>query len=75
MNKALSIALHRISGLFVTGLFQNIQEQMKALVFVFVLVDEQAINVWPPTGYTVNMGLHEIFLAPLSTSLFKFQAG
>ena len=33
-------------GLFVTGLFQNIQEQTKALVFVFVfvLVDEQAIT-------------------------------
>ena len=27
----------------VTGLFQNIQERTKALVFVFVLVDEQAI--------------------------------
>ena len=47
MNKALSIALHRISGLFVTGLFQNIQEQTKALVFFFVLVEEQAINKKP----------------------------
>ena len=46
MNQALRIALHRIIGSFVTGLFQNIQERMKALVFVFifVLVDEQAIT-------------------------------
>ena len=47
-NQALSITLHIIIGLFVTGLFQNIQEQTKALVFVFVfvfvLVDEQAIG-------------------------------
>ena len=45
---AISIMLHRIIGSIVTGLFQNIQEQMKALVFVFVfifvLVDEQAIR-------------------------------
>ena len=38
----------RIMSLFVTGLFQNIQERTKALVlffvFVFVLVDEQAIR-------------------------------
>ena len=38
-------------GSFVTGLFQNIQEQTKALVFafifVFVLVDEQAISMCP----------------------------
>ena len=39
----ISITLHRNIGLFVTGLFQNIQERTKALVFVFVLVDEQAI--------------------------------
>ena len=43
------IALQRIIGSFVTGLFQNIQEQTKALVFVFefvfVLVDEQAISI------------------------------
>ena len=36
-------------GSFVTGLFQNIQERTKALVFVFVfvlvLVDEQAISL------------------------------
>ena len=42
------VTLHIIIGLFVTGLFQNIQEQTEALVFVFVfiliLVDEQAIN-------------------------------
>ena len=33
-------------GSFVTGLFQNIQEQTKALVFVFVfvLVGEQAVS-------------------------------
>ena len=40
--------LHRIIGPFVTGLFQYIQEQKKALnfvfVFVFVLVDEKAIS-------------------------------
>ena len=44
MNQALSITLHTFFGSFVTGLFQNIQEQTKALVFVFVLVDEQAIT-------------------------------
>ena len=33
-----------IIGSFITGLFQNIQERTKALVFVFVLVDEQAIS-------------------------------
>ena len=42
------VELHIIIGSFVTGLFQNIQERMKALVFVFVfvfvLVDEQAIS-------------------------------
>ena len=45
MNQALSITLHRIIGLLVITLFQNIQERTKALVFVyvFVLVDEQAI--------------------------------
>ena len=35
-------------GSFVTGLFEKIQEQTKALVFVFVfcvLVDEQAIRL------------------------------
>ena len=46
MNQALSLMLYRIIDSFVTGLFQNIQEQMKALVFVFffvfVLVYEQA---------------------------------
>ena len=35
-------------GSFVTDLFQSLQEQTKALIFVFVflfvLVDEQAIN-------------------------------
>ena len=42
--------LHRIIGSFVTGLFQNIQEQKKSLVFVFVfvLVDEQAISTRIP---------------------------
>ena len=46
MNQALSITLHRIIGLLVITLFQNIQERTKALVFVFVhvLVDEQAIS-------------------------------
>ena len=46
MNQALSITLHIIIGSFVTGLFQNIQEQTKALVFVFVfvLVYEQALT-------------------------------
>ena len=46
MNQALSIILHRIIGSFVTGLFQNILEQTKALVlvFVFVLVDVQAMT-------------------------------
>ena len=43
--------LHRIIGSFVTGLFQNIQEQTKALVFVsvfvFVFVDEQALSTGP----------------------------
>ena len=43
MNHALSIILHTIIGSSVKGLFQNIQEQMKAfvLIFVFVLVNEQ----------------------------------
>ena len=40
--------LHRIIGSFVTGLVQNIQEQKKSLVFVFVLVDEQAISTRIP---------------------------
>ena len=44
-TKPLVLPLHIIIGSFVTGLFQNIQEQTKALVFVFVLVDEQAIIV------------------------------
>ena len=37
----------RIIGSYVTGLFQKIQERTKALVlvFVFVLVDEQAISI------------------------------
>ena len=45
MNQALSITLHRIIGLLVITLFQNIQERTKALVFVFVfvLVDKQAM--------------------------------
>ena len=30
--------------MFVTGLFKNILDRTKALVFVFVLVDEQAIS-------------------------------
>ena len=46
MNQALSITLHMIIGLLVEGLFQNIQDRTKALVFVFVfvLVDELAIS-------------------------------
>ena len=32
-------------GSFVPGLFQKIQERTKALVFVFVLVDEQTISM------------------------------
>ena len=40
------LKLHRIIGLFITGLFQNLRERTKALVFVFVfvLVDEQALS-------------------------------
>ena len=48
-EQAISITLHIIIGSFVTGLFHNIQERTKALVFVFVfvfvLVDEQAISL------------------------------
>ena len=45
MIQALSMTLQRIMGSFDTSLFQNLQERTKALffVFVFVLVDEQAI--------------------------------
>ena len=48
------LVLHYIViGSFVTGLFQNIQERTKALVFIFVfdfvLVDEQAM-----TPYVMN---------------------
>ena len=50
------VELHRIIGSFVTGLFQNTKERMKALahvfVFVFVLVDKQAIiNIICCLGY------------------------
>ena len=46
LTMTLIITLQRIMGLLIAGLFQNIQEQTKALVlvFVFVLVDEQAIT-------------------------------
>ena len=54
-NHALTIILRRIFGLFITGLFQNIQERMKplALVFVFVLAHEQAISVFLPISHEV----------------------
>ena len=59
-NHALSIILRRIFGLFITGLFQNKQEQAKALVFVFNFVfvqeDEQTIS----TTYDAMISLEEV---------------
>ena len=50
MDARFLVELQIIIGSFFTSLFQNIQEQTKALVFVFVfvfvLVDEQAISTY-----------------------------